>query len=98
MNALVLGAGGFIGLNLVDALLASGEKPSCGRRRRSNVLALRERRVPLVQADLDTPAELFAAMQGKDVVFHAGAHYPRLSLDRERALDTGLRQLRNAVA
>ena len=94
MTALVLGANGFLGLNLVDALLASGESPRCGRRKRSNVLALRERRVTMVPADLDSAAELRAAMNGCSTVFHVAGHYPRLSIDREGALATGLRQLR----
>jgi len=94
---LVLGAGGFLGLNLVDALLAHGVTPRCGRRKRSAVLALRERKVPLVQADLDDPDQLRAAMAGCRTVFHAAGHYPRLSLDLAAALDTGLRQLRNVL-
>lgn len=97
MSALVLGAGGFLGLNLVDALLAQGVTPRCGRRRRSAVLALRERKVPLAQADLDAPDELCAAMAGCRTLFHAAGHYPRLSLDREAALTTGLRQMRNVL-
>ncbi|MGZ6143752.1 MAG: NAD-dependent epimerase/dehydratase family protein, partial [Myxococcales bacterium] len=97
MTALVLGAGGFLGLNLVDALIAEGEMPRCGRRKRSNVLALRQWRAPLVPADLDSPEELRAAMDGCTTVFHAAGHYPRLSLDRDAALATGLRQLRNAL-
>ena len=97
MSVLVLGAGGFLGLNLVDALIAAGQTPRCGRRRRSNVLALRQRRAPMVAADLDSPEELRAAMEGCDTVFHAAGHYPRLSLDREGALAAGLGQLRNAL-
>ncbi len=97
MSALVLGAGGFLGLNLVDALVASGQVPRCGRRARSNVIALRERRLPLVAADLDSPAELLAAMRGCATVFHLAGHYPRLSLDGQGTLETGLRQLHHAL-
>ncbi|HET9753346.1 MAG TPA: NAD-dependent epimerase/dehydratase family protein [Myxococcales bacterium] len=97
MTVLVLGAGGFLGLNVVDALLARGEAPRCGRRRRSNVLGLRARKVDLVTADLDQPAELRAAMAGCDVVIHAAGHYPRFSFDRAGAIATGLRQMRNVL-
>ena len=97
MTALVLGAGGFLGLNLVDALLAAGSLPRCGRRKRSNVLALRERKVPLVPADLASSAELHAAMAGCDVVYHLAGHYPRLSLDHDGAIATGLAELERVL-
>lgn len=95
--SLVLGAAGFLGLNLVDALIASGQSPRCGRRQRTNVLALRQRKVPLVQADFDAPESLDEAMRGIDTVFHLGGHYPRLSLDlpKERAL--GLERLERVL-
>jgi dihydroflavonol-4-reductase len=97
VTALVLGAGGFLGINLVDALQAGGWSFRCGRRKRSNVLALRERKVALVPADLDSVEELTAAMSGCEVVFHLAGHYPRLSLDKEAALATGLSQLERVL-
>lgn len=97
MSMLILGAGGFLGLNLVDAVIASGQVPRCGRRTRSNVIALRERRVPLVHADLDSRRELLAAMQGCVTVLHVAGHYPRLSLDRAGTLATGLGQVENVL-
>jgi dihydroflavonol-4-reductase len=95
--SLVLGAAGFLGLNLVDALIAGGQQPRCGRRARTNVLALRQRKVPLVQADFDAPETLVEAMRGVDVVYHVGGHYPRFSLelDKERAL--GLERLERVL-
>ena len=92
-NTLVLGASGFLGLNLVDALLAAGVRPRCARRKRSNVLALRQRRAPMVLADLDAPDSLEAAMAGCETVFHLAGHYPRLSLEPARTLAVGITQI-----
>ncbi len=61
------------------------------------MLALRQRRVPLVLADLDSPSLLAEACTGIDVVFHVAGHYPRLSLDLPGALAAGLRQLENVL-
>lgn len=97
MTALVLGAGGFLGLNLVEELLAAGVAPRCGRRGRGNVLVLRKLQVPLVRAELDAPLELEQAMDGCATVFHLAGHYPRLSIDPTGALATGLGQLRNVL-
>lgn len=92
MRTLILGAGGFLGINLVDALQREGIEPTCGRRRRSNVLALRSRKVPLVLTDLDAPETLDEAMRDVDVVFHLAGHYPRYSTDPAGAMELGLRQ------
>lgn len=97
MRPVVLGAAGFLGLNLVDALLAEGVEPRCGRRKRTNVLALRQRKVPMVHADLDDVAQLEAAFHHADVVFHLAGHYPRLSLDPDGATRTGLTQLNHVL-
>lgn len=97
MTSLVLGAAGFLGVNLVDALVASGEAPRCGRRARTNVLALRQRKVPLVLADFDQPETLVEAMRGVDVVYHLGAHYPRLSVDPEGERRLGLTRLEHVL-
>ncbi len=95
--SLVLGAAGFLGLNLVDALVARGQPPRCGRRARTNVLALRQRKVPLVQTDFDLPDTLRAAMAGIDTVFHLGGHYPRLSLEPQKERALGLARLENVL-
>lgn len=95
--SLVLGAAGFLGLNLVDALIAAGHQPRCGRRVRTNVLALRQRKMPLVQTDFDAPETLRAAMQGVEVVYHAGGHYPRLSLEPEKERALGLGRLERVL-
>jgi dihydroflavonol-4-reductase len=97
VKVLVLGAGGFLGLHIVDALRSHGIDARCGRRRPGKTLALRARGLPLVDADLEAPEQLRAAMRGADVVVHAAGHYPRHSLDRAGTLETGLRQSENVL-
>ena len=97
MSALVLGAAGFLGVNLVDGLQAIGVNPVCGRRRRTNIIPLRSRGVSLVPADLDSPGELLAAMRGHHVVFHLAGHYPRTALHADADLETGLSRTQNVL-
>jgi len=97
VNPIVLGAAGFLGLNLVDALITGGVVPRCGRRRREFVIPLKKRKVPMVIVELDEPEVLASAMEGSDVVFHAAAHYPRYCVDPEPVLELGIRQTRNAL-
>jgi dihydroflavonol-4-reductase len=89
---LVLGSAGFIGVNLVDALLDAGLQPRCGHRQRAHPLVLRKRTPSSVYADLDQPQTLDDAMRGCDTVFHVAGHYPRNSLDPGRTLSVGTRQ------
>lgn len=96
-EVLVLGANGFIGQHVVDALRAEGVEPRCGRRARANVLGLRKRRAHMVLADLDEPSTLRAAMRGCDVVVHAAGHYPRTSTQRDDTLRLGVRQARDVA-
>ncbi len=90
---LVLGAGGFLGLNTVRACLEQGVVPRCGRRTRGNVLGLRGLGAPLVVTDFENPGSLREAMKGIDVVIHAAAHYPRFSLEPARTVQQGLTEL-----
>lgn len=91
-EVLVLGANGYLGLHVVDALRAEGVEPRCGRRKRSNVLGLLSRKANRVLADLDDPATLREAMAGVRTVVHVAGHYPRTSLDPAGSLALGLRQ------
>lgn len=93
----VLGAAGFLGLNLVERLLISGVKPICVRRRRTNVLALRKLDVPMMIGELGDRASLEAAMSGAKLVYHVAGHYPRYSLDHAASLATGLSELENVL-
>ena len=86
MTTSVIGGGGFLGLNLIDALAESGVKPLCVRRARGNVLGLLTRRVPMVVGDLSDAESLADALEGTKVLYHLAGHYPRTSLHREAAL------------
>lgn len=97
MQTLVLGAGGFIGLNVVDALTAAGEVPRCGHRRRSNVIPLRRRKVPMVLADLSDPDSLARACEGCTTVVHAAGHYPRDSRTHPETLARAHREMTNLL-
>lgn len=95
-RALVIGGTGFVGLNIVDELLARGAEVRVSRRKRSITALVRRRPVELVDASLEEPEKLRRAMDACDVVFLAGAHYPRYSIDLAAALDTGVSGVRNA--
>ncbi len=95
-RALVIGGTGFIGLNLVDALLERGIGVRVTRRRRSITVFVQKRPVELVDASLDEPVALRKAMAGCDVVFLTAGHYPRYSLDLETSVTEGTRGVKNA--
>jgi UDP-glucose 4-epimerase len=79
MKAMVTGAAGFIGSNLVDRLLAAGHEVtgfdnfSTGLRRFLE-RACQQPRFRLVEGDLLDPDALTRAMTGCDFVFHLAAH------------------------
>ena len=68
MNALVTGAGGFLGLYLVERLVARGDRVRALCRNR--YAALDSLGVETVQADLRHREETMAACRDVDVVFH----------------------------
>lgn len=79
MQTLVTGANGHLGFNLVKALLDGGHRVRAGVRSLSDpgktgrLKALGD--VELVEAELERPEQLRAAMDGVDVLFHAAAVY-----------------------
>ncbi|NLF02777.1 MAG: NAD-dependent epimerase/dehydratase family protein [Anaerolineales bacterium] len=73
MRALVTGATGCVGANVVAALLASGYQVRALRRSRSSLAALAGLAPELVDGDILEPASLHRAMQGCALVFHVAA-------------------------
>jgi UDP-glucose 4-epimerase len=76
MKALVTGGGGFIGSNIVRALLARGDDvrvlDNFSTGSRANLAGL-EHDVQLVEGDLRSYERVHAAVRGAEVVFHQGA-------------------------
>ncbi len=76
MKALVTGGGGFIGSNVVRALLARGDDvrvlDNFSTGSRGNLAGL-ESDVQLVEGDLRSYERVHAAVRGAEVVFHQGA-------------------------
>jgi UDP-N-acetylglucosamine/UDP-N-acetyl-alpha-D-glucosaminouronate 4-epimerase len=76
VNALVTGGGGFIGSNVVRALLARGDDvrvlDNFSTGSRANLAGL-DHDVQLVEGDLRSYERVHAAVRGAEVVFHQGA-------------------------
>jgi UDP-glucose 4-epimerase len=76
LKALVTGGGGFIGSNVVRALLARGDEVSVldnfSTGSRANLAGL-EHDVQLVEGDMRSYERVHAAIRGIEVVFHQGA-------------------------
>ncbi len=96
MRALVVGASGFIGLRVVDALLAAGADVRVTRRKSTPTILFGKRPVEIVWASLDDRQALTDAMRGCDVAVIAAAHYPRYSTDLQGSVETATRTIRNA--
>lgn len=97
-RALVIGGTGFLGLAVVDALLARGIDVSVSRRKRSITLLAKKRPVTFVPAELEDRRSLAEAMRGVDVAYMMAGHYPRYSLDAQGAIDQGVLGIRNVCA
>lgn len=72
-RVLVTGATGFIGVHLVEALVARGERVRCLVRSPERAKALRDLGAELVIGDLDQHSALAEAVAEADVVYHLAA-------------------------
>jgi dihydroflavonol-4-reductase len=101
MNAFVTGATGFIGGNLVRALLAEGHRVRALVREGSDQRNITGLPVDLVTGDLDDRKSLAEQIAGCQAIFHLAAHYSLWERDREsiyRANVTGTENLLFAAA
>src|SRR4051812_29285227 len=98
-NAFVTGGTGFIGLNLIDELLATKRyqvwEMHC---KSSDVRELKRRGVHLAVAGLDDPEAIRLAMpEFTDVVFHAAANTSTWSKDNDQQTKDNVEGTRNMV-
>ncbi len=84
MIALVTGATGFVGANLVEALNIKGWMARALRRQTSSLTALQGLTYESAMGDINDPAALGQAMRNVDIVFHvaAAADYWRSSTEK----------------
>jgi nucleoside-diphosphate-sugar epimerase len=69
-NVLVTGATGFVGRNLVEALLQRGYSVTCLVRKTSDTRSLQKQHVRLVVGDLNDPQTVRQAVRGVFAVYH----------------------------
>lgn len=96
MTTVVTGAGGFLGNNLVRALLAQGRRVRCVVR--TDRAALEGLDVEIVQGDTTDPASLGPAFEGAETVFHLAALVQVGAVQPERMVAVNVDGPRNVVA
>jgi dihydroflavonol-4-reductase len=97
MRALVTGASGFIGSNLVRELLAQGHEVRALVRPTSDLRGLAGLPVEQVTGDVLDPGSLRAAAEGREVLFHAAAIFAYWGHSDESLRTVSIDGARNAV-
>jgi dihydroflavonol-4-reductase len=98
MHAFVTGATGFIGGNLVRALLADGHRVRTLIRVGSDQRNIADLPVETVIGDLDDREKLIDQIAGCDAVFHLAAHYSLWEKDRESIYQANVTGTENLLA
>ena len=96
MKALVLGATGQLGANLVRALVAEGDEVRAVIRPSSKAITLQGIEIERRPGDLNNLDSLVQACQGIDVVYHAAAFYPTTQLSGD-ATTQALQETNNVL-
>jgi nucleoside-diphosphate-sugar epimerase len=74
MNTFVTGGSGFLGREMIRALIAAGHSVRALARSEKSAAAVRKQGAEPVTGDLDSIEAMQAGMQGVDWVFHCAAH------------------------
>ncbi len=97
MICFVTGASGFIGANLLQALVARGHRVKALLRPGSDTRGLQAVDFEAVQADLTDRQRLQAAMRGCDWCFHVAASYHLWLQDYRPMYETNVNGTRNVI-
>jgi len=98
-RVLVTGASGFIGGQLVDALLANSDDVTCLVRAKSDTSALQLKGVNLAFGDVTDPSSLPAAIASAETVYHlAGLTKANTAAKFHRVNEVGVRNVVDACA
>ena len=98
MKAFITGATGFIGGNLVRALLADGHEVRALVRPNSDRCNLAGLPIELVEGELEQQLQLAAQISGCEVVFHVAAHYSLWVKDRAAIYNANVLGTENILA
>ena len=97
MKTLVIGAAGFLGSNLVRALLARGDEVRAMVRPRSTAHTLARLDVERIDGDLNDAGSLERACRGVRVVFQTAAYYPSHTVPVKIAIAQALTETRTLL-
>jgi dihydroflavonol-4-reductase len=97
MKALVLGAAGFLGSNLVRALLAHGQQVRTLARPTSNTRTLDGLDVERVVGDVRDPDSLARACAGVQVIYQTASYYPPQTIPANAATTQALLETQNLL-
>ncbi len=97
MRVLVIGASGFLGANLVRALLAHGDQVRALVRPTSSFKTLEGLAVERVEGDLQDRESLVKACTGVEVVYQTASYYPPHTVPVHEATALAMDQTRNLL-
>ena len=97
MKALVVGASGFLGANLVRALLARGDAVRALVRATSRLQALDGLDIERVTGDLNDADSLTRACEGVRVVYQTASYYPPHTIPAASATAQAMAETRNLL-